>query len=1063
MIKVLLPPCISGRRLQILVCLLFLSLNPVFAQQSILVTGIVTDEKGLPMPAVSVKIKGTNQGVSTDANGKYSLKTTPGVTLTFQYISYIPQEVVVNKPGSVNIKLFESNSKLDEVVVIGYGAQKRSNTTGAISKIDASAIEERPITRIEQALQGQMAGVSVRSTSGAPGSDITVNVRGTASINGVSTPLYVVDGVPLDNLSGINPSDIQSIDVLKDAASAAIYGSRGSNGVVIITTKRGKTGEPIFSVSSYTALSNVERKVKVMTSDEWITFNEKWLDRLWANLNTGLSPTASQADRIAYASKITGVNYANNRTALLGIRTAYGIYDPYWGTSAIAPIDWQDEIFRTAPVTDVQLSASGATDKINYSLSGGGFQQNGLVVGSSFNRYSFRSNIEAQMSKRVQIGLSIAPSIGITKGANVDGKDNSVARALSFPGWVLAGTGNMAGAQPYKYYDGWGPGANNVSPYVQAAYNDRLVRDTRLNTSLNTSVNIIEGLNVNGLVGWNYRGNTTKTYSPTWIQGTWDAVGVTPGSLSTSRKTTISSNNLLTQGTLTYNKNIGDHSFDFLFGASEEKYSDESTDQAQTGFPNDKTYVYDFTRGTTTINTITGSSNALISYFSRLQYNYKGKYLFAASIRRDGSSKFGPNNRWGWFPALSGGWNASQEDWLKNISWLSTAKLRLSWGQAGNDRIGNSQFLSLLTGLNYPYGDTQAINSGFVTSTISNSKLRWEKSDSYNLGLDIGILKDRISISADIYYKKTIDLLLNAPVSLVTGFASMYSNIGSVDNKGIEFQLNTANLTGGLKWNTSFNISLNRNKITALSGDNADIRLGQGNTIIQRVGSPINSYYLLKAIGILRASDFTISGTTYTPKVPIFSGQKPGDTKYEDVNGDGKINASDYVVAGNYQPKFEFGFTNSFYYKNWDASVLVQGRVGGDLLSIGSRGWNRATNDPRYNYMDSWLKDAYWSETDPGNGKVPAFFSAVTSEYDTNWMYNASYLRIKNISVGYNLPIKKTVFNRLRVYVSCDNVYMWDSYYPGYSPEAATQDNASSDWGSYPQARTMSLGVSATF
>ena len=510
-------------------------------------------------------------------------------------------------------------------------------------------------------------------------------------------------------------------------------------------------------------------------------------------------------------------------------------------------------------------------------------------------------------------------------------------------------------------------------------------------------------------------------------------------------------------------KNINKHSLDGLLGVSEEQYSEESSDQAQNKLPNDKTWVFDQTRGTTTTNTITGAENALLSAFGRFQYNYDGKYLFAASLRRDGSSKFGPDNRWGWFPAVSAGWNASEETFIKNINWVSTAKVRASWGKTGNDRIGNSNFISLLTGLNYPYGDTQAINSGFVTSSIGNSKLRWEKSDSYNFGVDLGILQNRISISADVYYKKTTDLLLNAPVSLTTGFSSMFDNIGSVDNKGFEFTLNTNNLTGEFRWNTSMNISVNRNKITGLTSDNADIKLGQGNTIIQRVGSPINSYYLLEATGVLRESDFDIAGTTFSPKIPIFSGQKPGDTKYRDANGDGKIDANDYVVAGSYQPDFEFGFTNNFYYKNWDASILVQGRVGGDLLSIGSRGWNRATNDPRYIYMESWLNNSYWSEADPGDGKVPAFFSAVTSQYDTNWMYSATYVRIKNISVGYNLPINKKIMNRLRIYASLDNVYMWDSYYPGFSPEGATQDNASADWGSYPQARTISLGLSATF
>jgi TonB-linked SusC/RagA family outer membrane protein len=1026
-------------------------------------TGTVTGTDNLPLPGVSIREKNTSNGTLTDAKGQFSLKVQTGdAVLVFSFIGFITQEVPVNNQKALNIVLAENASKLDEVVVVGYGTQKKSNVTGAIAKITDKQIEERPITRIEQALQGQLAGVTVRSTSGSPGSDITVNVRGAASISGSATPLYVVDGVPLDNLSGINPADIASIDVLKDASSAAIYGSRGSNGVILITTKKGKPGKPVLSVSAYTALASAERKVKVMSPDEWIDFNKKWLDRIWVQ-RSGLGADVSQADRISYAENATGKNY-ETRNDLLGIRATYGIYDPYWGTSALEPIDWQDVLLRKAPVRDLQISASGANDILNYSVSGGAYRQDGIVVGSSYNRYSFRANMNAKVSDRVKMGLSLSPSIGTIRGANVDGKDNAVSRALSYPGWVLAGTGKMAGASPYKYYDGWGPGANVVSPYVQAVYNDRLNNDVRINSVFNTTVNVISGLDLNGLIGWNYRGNSQRTYSPTWIQGTWDSA--TPGQLSSSRKTTLMSNSVLLQATANYTKEIGKHAFTALLGASQETYSDQSTDQGQTGFPNDKTYIFDITRGTTTTsNTITGSSNALISYFGRVQYSYDNRYLFAGSFRTDGSSKFGPNNRWGVFPAASAGWVMSEEPFLKKLNWLGTTKLRLSWGQAGNDRIGNSAFLSNMTALNYPTGDAQTVTSGFVVGNISNSKLRWEKTNSYDLGLDLGLFNNRISISADIYYKKTVDLLLNAPVSLTTGFGSMYNNVGSVDNKGFELELSTVNIVSrNFKWNTSLNISINRNKITSLTNDNADIKLGQGNTIIQRVGYPINSYYLLKATGVLREADFNKDASgNYIAKIPIYSGQKPGDTKYYDANNDGKIDASDYIVAGNYQPKFEYGITNTFTYKNWDLSILVQGRVGGDLLSIGSRGWNRATNDPRYNYMDSWLKDAYWSEAEPGNGKVPAFYSAVTSQYDTNWMYSASYIRIKNVNLGYNLPVLKKAFKRLRVYASCDNVFLWDHYYPGFSPEAATQDNASADWGSYPLARTLSFGLNATF
>jgi TonB-linked SusC/RagA family outer membrane protein len=1033
----------------------------------VVITGKVTDEKGLALPGVSVKISGTTIGTTTNSTGSFTLNVPEDKAngkLQFIYIGFESQEVSIAGKTSLAIRLLEEKKTLSEVIVIGYGTQKKSNVTGSVSRLSAEAIEERPIARVEQALQGQISGVTVRSTSGSPGSDLVINVRGAASLTGSTTPLYIVDGVPLDNLSGINPSDIQSIDVLKDAASAAIYGSRGSNGVILVTTKRGKTGKPVFTIAAYTAVATPERKVDVMSSDEWIDFNKKWLDRQWVNTSKQ-SPGVSQADRIAYAQSLapTGTVY-QTRDQLLAIKNTYGIYDPYWGTSALEKIDWQDELLRSAAVNDLQLSVSGATDEINYSISGGAFDQKGIVVGSGYKRYSLRGNVEAKLSDRIKLGLSLAPSIGTITGTNVDGKDNAVSRGLSFPGWVLAGSGNMAGADPYKYYDGWGPGANNVSPYVQAVYNERTNADFRMNTALNTTVKVIEGLNFNGLLGWNYRNNSVRTYSPTWIQGTWNTA--TPGSLSTSRKTGLFSNSLLYQGTLNYTKEIGNHSFDVLLGASQETNKEENSDQGYTGFPNDKTYVFDIRRGTTiNQNTISESEFGLISYFGRINYAFKNRYLFSASLRRDGSSKFGPNNRWGTFPAVSAGWKISEEDFAKNLEWLSTTKVRLSWGQAGNDRITSSSFLSNMAALNYPFGDSQAINNGFVVGNIANSNLRWEKTDSYNFGLDLGLFKDRITLSADVYFKKTSDLLLLAPVSLTTGFNSMLDNVGNVDNKGVDLQLNTINVVAPFKWTSSFNVSIVRNKITALTNSNADIKLGQGNTIIQRVGYPINSYFLLDAIGVLRESDFTQdpSGNYTIAKLPIYSGQKPGDTKYRDAFADGKIDANDYVVAGNYQPKFEWGMTNTFYYKNWDLSVLVQGRVGGDLLSIGSRGWNRATNDTRYNYMESWLNNAYWSEAEPGDGKVPAFFSAVTSQYDTNWLYSASYLRIKNLTLGYNVPVFKKVFNSIRMYASCDNVFLWDSYYPGYSPEAATQDNASADWGSYPLARTLSFGISAKF
>lgn len=1006
-------------------------------------------------------------GVISDLDGKFVLPNVKdGDILEISYIGCAPQEVKVQNQSAFTITMQDNSKNLDELIVVGYGTVKKSNVVGSIAKLNSDAIEDRPIARVESALQGQLAGVSVRNTSGAPGSDITVNIRGAASISGESTPLYVVDGVPIDNLSGINPADIQSIDILKDAASAAIYGSRGSNGVVLVTTKRGKTGRPIITLNASAAFSTLERKVDVMDANEWIDFNKKWYDYQWTK-NTGQPAGISQSDRIAYASQKEGKTLTSrDALGLNEIRNVYGIYDPYWGTSQIESIDWQDELFRTAPAYDVQLTASGATERLNYLLSGGVFRQEGIAYGSSFNRYSFRANLEAQMTDRIKVGLTLAPSYGLFNGTKVDGKDNAVARALGLPGWVLAGSGRNAGADPYKFYDTWGPGPNVVSPYIQATAPERRKADIRMNTALNLTIDLLKGLKLNGMAAWNYRNQNERSYVPTWSNAKWDTADH-PGVFSSSSYSTDIYNSLLLQGLLTYNNTWGKHSLDAMIGASQEWNKLNSTLQSVSDFPNDKSWVFDKDKGSTTkSNEIDYVENALLSYFGRIQYSFMERYLFSASLRRDGSSKFGSKNRWGWFPSVSAAWKINEETFMHSLSWIGTAKLRLSWGEAGNDRIGTAQFLSNMKSLNYPIGDAQEVANGYVLGNLANPYLGWETTTSYNIGIDFGVLNNRIYFTADYYKKTTKNLLLNSPVSLITGFSKMMANVGNVDNWGLEFELNTANIsTSAFKWNSSLNISLNRNKITSLGSDNSDIRSGLGNTIIQRVGYPVNSFMLLQVERTLRASDFEADGITPKKGIAIYTGQRPGDSKWKDINNDGKITSADYTVAGSFEPKFEWGFTNTFRYKDFDASILLQGKVGGKLLAIGSRSWNRPTNDPRYNYLSKWLYKSYWSEDEPGDGKTPAFYATVTGgQYDTNWLYDAGYVRVKNVTLGYTVPFKSNAFiSKLRLYVSCDNVYIWDHYDVGYSPEGATQDNASSDWGAYPLARTFSFGVNVTF
>ena len=574
------------------------------------------------------------------------------------------------------IVLNEDSMLLEETVVVGYGTVKKANVVGSIAKVSEDVFKDRPVARIEQALQGQMAGVSVRNSTGEPGGDITINVRGAASINGASTPLYVVDGVPIDNLSGINPGDIASIEVLKDAASASIYGSRGSNGVVLVTTKKGAKGEPVITLNAYTAISTLERKVDVMDTDEWLVFNKKWLDKQWVS-NTGMSAAASQQERLAYAEAELGKSLTE-RSDIAAVKNTYGLYDPWWGTSELEGIDWQDELFRTAPTYDIQLSASGATDRLNYTISGGVMQQQGIIHGSSYDRYTIRANVESQVTDRIKIGVTIAPSYGLQHGTNVSGKDNAVARSLGLTPMVLAGAGRMAGADPYKFYSDWGAGANNLSPYVMATGPERRRADTRMNTSFNATINIIEGLNITGTAAWNYRNYVERTYSPTWASGTWDKATY-EGELSRSTYNTTTSHSLLFQGLITYDKEWGVHSINAMLGASMEQENYSYTYQGMSNFPNDKTWVFDKNSGANIdTNTIDYNENALVSWFGRIQYALMDRYLFTVSLRRDGSSKFGPNNRWGFFPSVSAAWKINEEPFMQDIDWIGTTKLRLS-------------------------------------------------------------------------------------------------------------------------------------------------------------------------------------------------------------------------------------------------------------------------------------------------------------------------------------------------------------------------------------------------
>jgi TonB-linked SusC/RagA family outer membrane protein len=1080
----------------LVLCALSLLTTAGFAQTKT-VTGTVTDTGGAPVAGVNVFLPGTSIGTITNGSGEFSLAGVPeSASLTFSFLGFVEQQVAVAGRTSLAITLANDSEMLEDVVVIGYGTQKRANAVGSIAQISATQIAERPIPRIENALQGQMSGVSVRSTTGKPGADVQINVRGAASITGESTPLYVVDGVPVSSLQSINPNDIESINVLKDAASAAIYGSRGSNGVVLITTKRGKKGEPLIQLSAYYGVQNLERKIDVLDSEEWITFNKKWLDAQWEKRTDREGYGDSQEERIRLATAkqpldLNGkpVGSVAYRAELAKGRTTFGIYDPYWGTDKIEPIDWQDAVYETAPISDIQLNISGATDRTDYLISGGVFSQDGILPGTSFKRYSGRVNVNTQVNDWIKVGVTVNPTYGLSYGAEAEGNGGVVATILSIPGWVPAGGGKYANSDPrhrdpslvlpeyaagntdyneliwkYKNYDQWGAG-NAVSPYIMMTGPYRREDNMRLNTSANVLLTLAPGLTVDGMFSWNFRNAQDRSYRPAWMAAGWNSAATDGANVISSYRTWRSNNNLA-QVVANYNKVWGDHALDLMAGASQETFGENTSRQEQSNMPNSKTWIFvNGTGKTVNYNDINYSANAMVSYFGRANYTFKDRYILTASFRRDGSSKFGLLNRWGNFPSISAAWKFTDEPFVRNagLYWLGASKLRVSWGLAGNDRIANASYLASMRARNYVFGG--AVANGYATDKIANSYLGWEQTASTNIGLDLSLLNGRVNFSMDYYTKKTSDLLLNSPVSPITGFTSMMDNVGSVKNWGMEFDLTSYNVTtANFRWTTNMNIYFNRNEITALNAQGAD--MVDGNTIsarIQRIGEPINSYYLLVAEGVLRESDFEADKKTPKKGVAIMSGQVPGNIKYKDVNGDGIITtAGDKTITGNYQPDFEWGMTNDFTYKNWELSIFMNGRQGGDLLSLGSRAWNRSTNAPNYSYMSRWLYNSYWSEEEPGDGVTPGFFSN-DGNGSTNWLYDATYIRLKNIRLGYNWNVDSKYIKNVRFYVSCDNVYLWDNFSPGYSPEGGTIDGGNSDWGSYPLTRTIIGGINITF
>jgi TonB-linked SusC/RagA family outer membrane protein len=1074
----------------LLTFLLCLLCTVSFAQKT--VHGHVTDGSGEAIIGASVT-NSAGGGTVTDLDGNFTVTANPGDILKISYVGFAAQSVKVGSQDNLKIILKEDNQSLNEVVVIGYGTVKRRDLTSAVAKMDDKAISDRPLARAEQALQGQLAGVQVRTVSGEPGSDVQIRVRGAASVNASSDPLYVVDGVPMTTINSLNPADIQSIEVLKDAASAAIYGSRGSNGVVIVTTKRGKNGKPTVAFNGSVGFQTPEKKLDLMTGKEWMEFRTKWNDANYLSRCqtlgvTGASIKDDSATRLVNigisAGSLNSYLYINDDRWFQYL--SKDMQDSHTYNSNVGTLDlldWQDKCFRSAMVRDYNIDVSGGTDNVNYLVSGGYMKQDGIVIGTDYQRFTFRANIDAKINKYVSVGANIAPTYITSDGSGMaNGKDSELHHILNSVPVSDSGVGYMTNVEPNSSYNwSYWNGVSTSSPYFRLKTNIDKQKNARLIGNAYLRLLPMEGLKFELSGAVNYYDTDANTYTFTSTSSNW-ASG--EGSQSSGGHATGRYWNTLLQALANYDHTFGKHGVSLMAGTSRE--------QSNVGFETNQTFNKPFPN-----DAITGSFNGsevavgsdlvteltpknLVSVFGRAQYDYNERYIVLASLRWDGCSVFGGNNKWGCFPAFSGAWVVSEEKfWGKlNMPWWSSFKLRASYGVTGNNEISNTAAYATLTGS--LYGGA----SGYNANSLGNSDLGWEKTHSTDLAADFAFFNNAIQLSVDYYTKTTKDLLYQVPVAGASGFTTTWDNIGEIDNKGVDIELTTHNLRGAFKWDTSFNMSYNHNRVGSLGVDNTPIHsgfngAGDGSTAsnILAVGHPVNAFYMYKAIGVWKtqaeiddyARQCGVSKLTFQGTQTI----KPGDIRYLDVNHDGNWTlADDRVYLGQPTPKITYGLTNSFQWKGFDAQLLITAQTGGKILGTIGRAIDRPSMGAATEVF-SWWKHCWWSESDQGDGKTPYILSTTTGgTVDSRWLYSSDYLSIKNLTIGYTVPLKTKWVSNLRFYASFENLFLFDHYKEGYSPEAANASKSTApggatatglDYGGYPTARMYTFGINLTF
>lgn len=1022
------------------------------------ITGTVTDSAGEPIIGANVIEKGTTNGTITDFDGKFALSVSERAVLQISYIGYTNMDVTVGSQRTFSIRLQDNTQILDEVVVVGYGTQRRSDVTTAVASVSSDNLKERAVVNFGEAMAGQVAGVQIQQTNGSPGGEgLTIRVRGVASITQSNDPLYVVDGYPMEGgaLRLLNPSEIESIQILKDASSTAIYGSRGANGVVIITTKKGKSGKPVVRLNAYVGFQQREKEVDMMNRDQYVEWfidgrNQAWLDVGIIENDPDKSPHTindSNARRSLYPSANTQYMIPDGKDGSL-----YNFLDPA-SVAQMPDNNWQNLLFRNAKMQQYEVSVSGGSEGTQYTFSGSYVNQEGIVLNTNYERFNFRTNVSTKINDKINVGMTLMAYT--TNGKEqANGKDAPVMYALNLPPiYPVRNEDGSYGSMVRNPEILVGDVANPIG-IANEQYNKRR-REGWLGTVF-AEWEIIKDLKYRIGINGGIQDDINKRYQASHID--LDASKAPRPAVGSNERWT--DRDWVIENTLSYNKTFAEkHVLSALLGYTTQAHSAEHMRGEARGFANDN--IKTLNAGTMYSLTSDESKHTMISYLGRVNYVYDNRYLLTATLRRDGSSRFGSNRKWGTFPSASLGWRVSQESFMQDVTQVSDLKLRASFGISGNNRIGNYSSYGLLGTGFYPTGD--GLQNIVNPSSMSNINLGWEMTRQYNLGFELGLFDNRLRLEADFYDSQSIDLLLDVPVPTITGYGTQMQNVGKVQNRGMEYALTTQNLVGEFSWSSNFNISFNKNKVLELDSESRPIygsAANANNAFITMVGHPIASFYGYDYMGVFMSQEELDAN-------PHLANDKVGDGRYRDVNGDKKLDQNDKTIIGDNHPIFTAGFNNTFEYKNFSLSFLFTGSYGAKTFSFWKRmvGIYHGDRNGYAGQLDRWR-----STEDPGDGihfrpsRTPAGWQRDPS---SAWVQDASFIRLRNMTFGYDLDsnlIKNLGLSGLRLYVTGTNLFTLTKYV-GYDPENSSESGLAKggDYMGYPSARSYIFGVNVTF